>query len=64
MSFRNQIDFDSDKVSFLNQNVNISFTSSGHYAILISRTEQFLDDFHKNNELERILLMINELSSK
>ena len=64
MSFRNEIDFDSDKVSFLNQNVNISFTSSSHYAILIRRTEQFLDHFHKNNESERVLLTINKLSSK
>ena len=35
-----KIGFAIDKVSFLNQNVDIVFTSSGHYAIPLSRTEQ------------------------
>ena len=30
------IDFANDKVSFLNQNVDIIFTSSDHYAVPIS----------------------------
>ena len=34
-----KIDFARDKVSFLNQNVDIVFTSSHHYTIPISRTE-------------------------
>ena len=34
-----KIDFAKDKVSFLNQNVDIVFTSSSHYAIPICRTE-------------------------
>ena len=59
-----KIGFAIDKVSFLNQNVDIVFTSSGHYAIPLSRTEQLLDHFDKNNESERVLLTINELSSK
>ena len=59
-----KIDFARDKVSFLKQNVDIVFTSSSHHAIPISRTEQLLDHFDKNNESERVLLTINELSSK
>ena len=59
-----KIDFARDKVSFLNQNVDIVFTSSSHYAIPISRTEQLLDHYDKNNESERALLTIHELSSK
>ena len=47
-----KIGFAIDKVSFLNQNVDIVFTSSGHYAIPLSRTEQLLDHFDKNNESE------------
>ena len=57
-------DFARDKVSFLNQNADIVFTLSGHYVIPISRTEQLLDHFDKNNESEGVLLTINELSSK
>ena len=59
-----KIDFARDNVSFLNQNVDIVFTSSSHYAIPISRTEQLLDHFDKNNESERVLFTVNELSSK
>ena len=54
-----KIDFARDKVSFLNQDVDIVFTFSGHYAIPISRTEQLLDHFDKNNESERVCLTIN-----
>ena len=57
-------DFARDKVSFLNQNADIVFTLSSHYVIPISRTEQLLDHFDKNNESEGVLLTINELSSK
>ena len=59
-----KIDFARDKVNFLNRNVDIVFTSSGHYAISICRAEQLSDHFYKNNESERVLLTINELSSK
>ena len=59
-----KIHFARDKVSFLNQNVDIVFTSSSHYAIPISRTEQLLDHFDKNNESERVILTINGLYSK
>ena len=58
-----KIDFARDKVHFLNQNVDTVFFSSSHYAISISRTEQLLDHYDKNNESERVLLTINELSS-
>ena len=47
-----KIDFARDKVSFLNQNIDIVFTSNGHYAIPISRTKQLLDHFDKNSESE------------
>ena len=53
-----KIDFARDKVNLLSQNVDIVFTSSGHYAISISRTEQLFDHFYKNNESERVLLTI------
>ena len=59
-----KIDFARDKLSFINQNLDMVFTSSGHYAIAISRTEQLLDHFDKNNESERVLLTIYELSWK
>ena len=59
-----KIDFARDKVCFLNQNVDIVFFSSSHYAMSISRTEQLLDHYDKNNESERAVLTINELSSK
>ena len=59
-----KIDFARDKVSFLNRNVDIVFTSSRHYAIPISRTEQCSGHFDKNNESEKVLLTENELSLK
>ena len=39
-----KMDFANDKVSFLDQNVDIILSSSGHYAVPISRTEQLLDN--------------------
>ena len=59
-----KIDFTRDKVSFLNQNVDKVFISSDHYAIPITRTEQLLDSYDKNSELERALFTINDLCSK
>ena len=59
-----KIDFARDKVNLLSQNVDIVFTSSGHYAISISRTEQLFDHFYKNNESERVLLTIITLWTK
>ena len=39
-----KMDFANDKVSYLDQNVDIILSSSGHYAVPISRTEQLLDN--------------------
>ena len=39
-----KMDFANDKVSFLDQNVDRILSSSGHYAVPISRTEQLLDN--------------------
>ena len=58
-----KIDFENDKVSFLDQNIGIIFTSSGHYAS-ISRTEQLLDNMDSTVDSEKLFLTINDLSSK
>ena len=39
-----KMDFANDKVSYFDQNVDIILSSSGHYAVPISRTEQLLDN--------------------
>ena len=39
-----KMNFANDKVSYLDQNVDIILSSSGHYAVPISRTEQLLDN--------------------
>ena len=39
-----KMDFANDKVGFLDQNVDRILSSSGHYAVPISRTEQLLDN--------------------
>ena len=47
-------DFANDKMGFLGQNVDIVLTSSGHYAVLISRTEQLLDNVDSNIDSEKV----------
>ena len=42
-------DFPNDTVSMLDRKVKIVFTSHGHYAVPISKTNQFVEDFDKNN---------------
>ena len=57
-----KIDFENDKVSFLDQNVDIILTSSGHYAS-VSRMEQLLDNMDSTVDSEKLFLTINDLSS-
>ena len=58
-----KIDFANDKVSFLDQNVDIMLTSTGHYAVPINRTEQLLDNMDSTVDSEKVFLTINNLSS-
>ena len=46
-----KFDFSNDTINMLDQKVNIVFTSSGHYAVPISKTNQFMEDFGKNNQV-------------
>ena len=46
-----KFDFSNDTINMLDQKVNIVFTSSGHYAVPISKTNQFMEDFGKNNQI-------------
>ena len=45
----------------LDQKVNIVFTLSGHYAVPISRTNQLVEHFDKNNQVGQVYLTISEL---
>ena len=58
-----KMDFANDKVSFLDQNVDIILSSSGHDAVPISRTEQLLDNMDGTVDSEKVFLTINNLSS-
>ena len=58
------VDFANDKVSFLDQNVDIILTSSGHYGVPISRTEKLLDNMDSTDDSEKVFLTINNLSSE
>ena len=57
-------DFAIDKVNFLNQNVDPTLTSSGHYAVPISRTEKLLGNMDSTDDSEKVFLTKNNLSSK
>ena len=48
------IDFANDKVRFLDQNVDKLLTSSGHYTVPISRTEQLLDNMDNTVDSEKV----------
>ena len=58
------VNFANDKVSFLDQNLDILLTSSDHYAVPISRTEKLLDNIDSTDDSEKVFLTINNLSSK
>ena len=49
-------DFAIDKVNFLNQNVDPTLTSSGHYAVPISRTEKLLANMDSTDDSEKVFL--------
>ena len=51
-------------MSFLDQNVDTILTSSGHYTVPISRTEQLLDNLDSTVDSEKVILIINDISSK
>ena len=57
-------DFAIDKVNFLNQNVDPTLTSSGHYAVPISRTEKLLANMDSTDDSEKVFLTKNNLSTK
>ena len=59
-----KIHFSNNTVSMLDQKINIFFTSSGHYAIPISKTNQIVEDFDKNNQVGQVYLTISELPKK
>ena len=46
-----KFDFSNDTINMLDQKVNIVFTSSGHYAVPTSKTNQLMEDFDKNNQV-------------
>ena len=48
----------------LDHKVNIVFISGGHYAVPISKTNQLVEDFDKNNQVGQVYLRISELSKK
>ena len=58
------IDFANDKVSFLDQNVDKLLTSSGHYTVPISRTEQLLDNMDNTVDSEKVFFDNKYLWSK
>ena len=49
-------DFAIDKVNFLNQNVDPTLTSSGHYAVPISRTEKLLGNMDSTDDSGKVFL--------
>ena len=55
-----KIYFANNKVSFLDQNLDIILTSIGHYAVPISRTKHLLDNLDRTVDLEKVFLTINE----
>ena len=59
-----KIDFSNDVVKILDQKVNIVFTSSGHYAVPISKTNQIVEGIENKNIGDHVYLTINDLSEK
>ena len=59
-----KIDFSNDTVRMLDQKVNIVLTPSGHYAVPISKTNQLLKEFDRNNQVVQVYLTISELQKK
>ena len=59
-----KIDFNNDKINIFREDIDISFTESGHYFIPISRTNKAISEVDKGNSTEHILLNISNISSK
>ena len=53
-----KIDFDNDIMNIFGEDIDISFTESGHYFIPISRTNEAISEVDKGNSVEHILLNI------
>ena len=58
-----KIDFTKDKINTLGQEMDIKFTSSGHYSIPISKTSKALNEFDQNQS-NNIFLSIDNMSKK
>ena len=58
-----KIDFTKDKINILGQEMDIKFTSSGHYSIPISKTSKALNEFDQNQS-NNIFLSIDNMSKK
>ena len=52
------------KINIFREDIDISFTESGHYFISISRTNKAISEIDKGNSTEHILLNISNISSK
>ena len=52
------------KVTMLAQKVEIVFTSSGHYAVPIGKTNQLVEHLHRNNQASYVYSTINEFLKK
>ena len=59
-----KINFSCDTVSMLDQKVNTVFTSSGHYAVPIGKTNQLVEGFNRNYQVGQVYLTITKLSKK
>ena len=57
------IDFTKNKINILGQEMDMKFTSSGHYLIPISKSHEALNEFHENNT-KSILLSIDDVSNR
>ena len=57
------IDFTKDKINTLGQEMDMKFTSSGHYSIPISKSYEALNEFDENNT-KSIILSIENISNR
>ena len=59
-----KIDFGNDIINIFGEDIDISFTASGHYFIPISRTNKTISEIDESNPAERIVLNIANIASK
>ena len=50
MKISDTIDFTKDKINILGQDMDMKFTSSGHYLVPISKSYEALNEFDENNK--------------